>query len=89
MAQHRYFLLLGEAGNHQIQVGDNIDILEAYQRQDLPVALANRFWINGSYLNHGLPRPYVKKLVHADSCSGEIVHLSRDEKDLTVTVDAQ
>lgn len=86
MAQSRHFLLIGEAGNFRIQVGDNIEIMEAYQRQDFPVALANRFCINGAYQNNGLSKPYVTKLSDAASCKGEIVKLSRGEQDLTITV---
>lgn len=86
MAHRRHFLLIGEAGNHKIQVGDHIDILEAYQRQDLPVALANRFCINGKYRNYGLLGPYTRKLTHAGSCTGEIVQLCREAQDLTIIV---
>ena len=86
MAQSRHFLLIGEAANFRIQVGDNIEILEAYQRQDLPVALANRFSINGTYKNYGLSRPYLKRLAQGNSFTGEIVQLSRDEQNLTITV---
>ena len=86
MGQRWHFLLIGEAGNHIIQVGDNIEILEAYKRQDLPVALANRFCINGRYQGYGVSRPYVRKLADAGSCKGEIVKLSCDQRDLTITV---
>ena len=86
MAQSRHFLLIGEAGNFRIQVGDNIEIMEAYQRQDLPIALANRFCINGRYHGYGISRPYLKKLADAGSCKGEIVQLSREQRDLTITV---
>lgn len=92
MPNRRHFLLIGEASNHKIQVGDNIEILEAYQRQDLPVALANRFRINEAYENSGLSKPFVMKLaydtklVRASSFTGEIVLLSREEHDLMITV---
>ncbi|HKL26405.1 MAG TPA: hypothetical protein VJ910_09300 [Desulfuromonadales bacterium] len=86
MARSRHFLLIGEAENFRIQVGDNIEIHEAYQRQDLPVALANRFSINGTYQNDGLSRPYLKRLVRGSSFTGEIVQISREEQDLTIRV---
>lgn len=86
MAYSRPFLLIGEAGNFRIQVGDNIEVLEVYQRQDLPIALANRFSINGTYLNYGLTRPYLKRLALGNSFTGEIVQLSREKQDLIITV---
>lgn len=87
MDSHRHFLLLGEADNFRIQVGDDIEILEAYERQGLPIALANRFCVNGTYQNFGISRPYIKKLTQSRPCRGEIVQLRREEKDLTITVE--
>ncbi len=88
MPDTRHYLLIGEAGNFHIQVGDIIEITEAYQRQNIDVALANTFRINETYRNYCISAPYTKKLNRLEPVKGEIVQLSREEQDMTITVSA-
>ncbi len=88
MTGNRQFLLIGEAGNYHIQIGDTIEIIDAYQRQNLNIALANNFRINGRYRSYCVSEPYTKKLKRIGPVRGEIVQVCREEQDLTIIVAA-
>lgn len=80
------FLLIGEADNHRIEVGDTIEIFDAYQREGLPIFLANKYLVNGRPQKHGISMSYTRKLSRIGPVKGKIVRLNRELEDLTITI---
>ncbi|MGK2904762.1 MAG: hypothetical protein ACSLFH_00215 [Desulfuromonadales bacterium] len=86
MAAIRHFLLIGESGNQRIQNGDRIEVIDAYQRSEMQIALAYNLCVNGEEIQLGIPPSYIRKLNTTGPVDGEIVHVSRIGKHLLIAV---
>lgn len=80
------YLLMNQATNHLIAVGDRIEVLEAYGRKDYNSAFVYAFQVNGRNFRHLLPKIYIRNLERVARVGGEITRLERDGMDLLITV---